>query len=207
MRAILHHRAILQKTRTPLQVDKQSTTAPQAKCSIPKQRAAALTISCDFMFLMVTAGAAIVFRTLVFTLWPESGDNLEKSIVEWLPILVLLGLWFWFLGTDAARCIQPFRRLPFECTERVVWNIYMRRMEISLWIIASSLVLLCLCLFFGGSPLVSKLFLSSVVALIILTVRKSIPFGRLSVAIAVGIFLSSIVAITILSKLMISAGG
>ena len=202
MRAILHHRAILQGPRSRRPTTSQGVAASQANHSASKQRAALLTLACDFMFLMVSVGVAIVFRAVVIALWPQSGSSVEKGIVEWFAVLALLGGWLWFLGLDALRCIKPSRLLPFEYTERVVQHIYLRRMEISLWMIASSLTLLCLCLFFVGTPLISKLFLASLVALVVLAVRKSIPFGRLSFAIAVGIFFASTIAIAISSVLI-----
>lgn len=195
-------RAILYNPRSRRLAEPKEQVPPQARSSVSKQRAAFLTIACDFMFLMVTVGVALVFRALVTALWPESASVAERGIVEWLPVVVLIGSWLWFLGLDAARGTQSFRLLPFEYTERVVQRIYLRRIEISLWTLASSLILLCLCLFFVRTPLVSKLFFSGVVSLVVLAVRKSIPVRRLSLVIATSIFLATLLAIAIASVVM-----
>lgn len=193
MRAILHY------SRPRRLIEPAEKTPSQARSSVPRQRAALLSIACDFMFLMVTVGVALVFRALVIALWPESAVASDRGVVEWLPVMALVGGWLWYLGLDAFRSSQPFHLVPFEYTERVVQHIYLRRAEVSLWTLASSLILLVLCLFFVRTPLVSKLFLSALVGLVVLAVRKSIPFRRLSLAIATGVFFVTMVAIAIAS--------
>ncbi|NER79100.1 MAG: hypothetical protein F6K42_05875 [Leptolyngbya sp. SIO1D8] len=205
MRAILHYRAILNNPRSRhAELPQQETaTISRRQRSVPDQRAALLTLACDFMFLMVSVGAAIVLRALVMALWPEAGNTGEQGIVEWLAVLATMGGWLWFLGLDAARCVRPARLLPFEYTERVAQHIYLRRMELSLWTVATSLILLCLCMSFARTPLISKLFLSAVIGLVILAVRKSIPAGRLSFAIAASIFVVSMFALAIANMIML----
>ena len=196
MRAILYH------SRQRRLAEPMAQASPHLKSSVSKQRASFLTTACNFMFLMVAVGVALVFRALVITLWPEAGSVAERGVVEWLPVVALVGTWLWFLALDTARGIQPSRLLPFEYTERVVQRIYLRRIEISLWTLASSLILLCLCLFFVRTPLISKLFFSGLVGLVVLAVRKSIPVRRLSLAIATGVFFGTMIAISIASVFM-----
>ena len=193
MRAILHY------SRPRRLVEPAKNTPSQSRSSVPKQRATFLSIACDFMFLMVTVGVALVFRALVIALWPESGAASDQSVVEWLPVFALVGSWLWYLGLDAFQGTQPFYLVPFERTERVVRHIYLRRAEVSLWTLASSLILLTLCLIFVRTPLVSKLFFSCLVGAVVLAVRKSIPSRRLSLAIATGIFFVTMLAIAIAS--------
>ncbi|MEM9004274.1 MAG: hypothetical protein AAGE59_12225 [Cyanobacteria bacterium P01_F01_bin.86] len=195
MRAILYHHSRSRRLSEP----KARKVPPQARSSVPKQKAALLSIVCDFMFLMVTVGVALVFRALVISLWPAAANADERSLVEWLPVIALVSGWLFYLGLDALRGTHPSRLVPFEYTERVVQHIYLRRVEVSLWTLASSLILLSLCLFFVRTPLVSKLFFASLVGLVVLTVRKSIPLRRLSLAIATGIFFVTMVAIAIAS--------
>ncbi len=193
MRAILHY------SRPRRLVEPVETVPSQPRSAVPRQKAALLSIACDFMFLMVTVGVALVFRALVIALWPEAAVASDQKMVEWLPVVALIGSWLWYLGLDAFRSAQPFRLVPFEYTERVVQHIYLRRAEVSLWTLASSLILLTLCLFFVRTPLVSKLFLSALVGFVVLAIRKSIPLRRLSLAIATGVFFITMVAIAIAS--------
>lgn len=205
MRAILHSRAIQRPPHPqPSSAIPDDERQPTAKGGVQRRQAALLSLTCDFMFLMVLVGTALVFRVLIIALWPEAGQTGDRRVVEWLSTVMLVGNWLWFFGLDGLRWVRSSRILPFEYTERVIQHIYLRRIEISLWMMASCVVLLCLCMFFVRTPLPSKVFFTSLVALGILAVRKSIPVRQLSLAIATITFFSILIAIKIASVVMMS---
>lgn len=204
MRAFLHYHAIQKHLRSRHLAASQVEVEPRGGRTYPEKQAVLLTIACDLMLLMVAVGAAFLFRALVLMLWPEAGSDGEKSVVEWLVFLVLVGSWLWFLVTDLFQGIQPSQLVPFEYEESVLQHIYLRRLEISLLMVASGTILLCLCLFFISIPLISKLFLASLIALAMIAVRNSIPDGRLSFATASVIFIAAIVAIKITNLVLVS---
>lgn len=198
MRAILH----VPRTRR-FEVNQETVSSnwkPQS--SVPKSQAMALTLACDLMFLLVAVGTGLVFQVVTAMSWPELSNGLEKKFVTWLPIVCLTGAWLWFLCVDGVRGIQTTEFVPFEYTRRVVQHVYLRRLEISLWVIAFSTILLCLCLSLATISLFSKLFLSAVMALVVLAVRKSIPLGRLSFALASGVFLLTLGGVVIANIVM-----
>lgn len=203
MRAILHHRFIVDHLPSrPHETSQVADLLPE-EVPVVQPQAASLTLACDGMFFMVSVGLALVFRAVVIALWPAAGSAVDRAIVEWGGALLLLGEWLWFLSLDAFRCSQNRNsQLPFSYTGTVVRRIYRRRMEISGWTIAISAILLFLCVLFVGTPLISKLFLASVIALVVCAIRKSIPFERLSCAMAVGVFLTTVTAIAIAHTVM-----
>ena len=70
------------------------------------------------------------------------------------------------------------------------------------WAIASHLVLLCLCLLMPSQPLVSKLFLSSIVALVALAARKSVRSRKNAFAASMTIFSTAMLMITMAGALI-----
>jgi hypothetical protein len=156
-----------------------------------------LTIACDITFLLMTVGAGLVLHAVVIAVWPPMGNSLEREMLEWMPFWAITTAAAWFLFVDGMRCINANSLLPFDCTEAVVRHIYWQRFEIVLWAIASHLVLLCLCLLLPDKPLFSKIFLSSIVALAALAVRKSIPAQKLAFAASVGVFSFTMLVITV----------
>lgn len=192
-------RAIILSNQANHQTKSKKKVESQQKSSISRSYAGLLTLGCDFMFLMVSVGVALVFRALVASVWPESANPTEQGTVEWLPVIFLLGNWICFMGLDAIRGTRATQLFPFEYTDRVARHIYLRRIEIFLWMIASSLVLLCLCLFLVQTPLLSKIFLAGVVSLVAVAVRKSLPMRRASMAAATGLACACMIAIAIVS--------
>lgn len=198
MRAILH---VPRARRSETNQEAVSTNwKPQS--SVPKTQAMALTLACDLMFLLVAVGVGLVFQAAAAMGSPEVGSGFEKAFVAWSPTLCLTGVWLWFLLVDGIRGMHPTQFVPFDYTRRVVQHVYLRRLEISIWIVAFSTILLYLCLSLATIPLFSKLFLSAVMALVVLAVRKSIPLGRLSFAMASGVFLLTLGGIVIANIVM-----
>lgn len=201
MRAILHHRFISENTHPspePLPVATRRHASPR------RRQAASLTLACNGMFLLINVGVALMFKAIANAAGSLSVTPAEQGAIAWGIPLVLLGPWLYFLGLDTIRASRPSqaRRLPFNCTERVVKRLYLRRLEFSLWAIGLSGIFLMLCVLFTGTSLISKLFLVGVVALIIVAVRNSIPFERLSLIIAAGVFAVTLAVISVASALV-----
>ncbi|MDB9527769.1 hypothetical protein PN498_17370 [Oscillatoria sp. CS-180] len=183
MRAILHrpHSAL---PRISEKSDWIETQQPISK----RPFSVVLTLACDVMLLLTTVGAGLLLYALIVSVWPPAGSVVERDLVKWMPLSSIATSAAWYLFRDVLRCQQASSTLPFDYTEAIFQQIYWRRLEIILWAIASNLVLLCLCLLLPAQPFISKLFLSSVVALIALAVHKSIPTQRLAFSAATGVF-------------------
>lgn len=191
MRAILHR----PESTQPIVKEQALPQVPSPPTN--RQLSGPLTIACDITFLLMTVGAGLVLHAVVIAAWPQTGNSLEREMLEWMPFWAITTTAVWFLFMDGMRCMKANSLLPFDCTEAVVRHIYWQRFEIVLWAIASHLVLLCLCLLLPDKPLFSKVFLSSIVALAALAVRKSIPAQTLAFAASVGVFSFTMLVITI----------
>lgn len=147
-----------------------------------------LTIACDLTFLLMTAGAGLLMYTLVVGVWPTTQNSLEKEMVEWMPFWALTSTAIWFLLTDGLRHWRARRPLPFDLAPEAAQELYWQRFELLVWALSSHLVLLCLCLLMPNQPLISKLFLSSIVALVTLAARKSVRSRKNAFAASMSIF-------------------
>ena len=154
----------------------------------PTLPALTLTIVCDLTFLLMTAGAGVLMHALVVGIWPVTQSSLEKEMLEWMPFWALLSTAAWFLLTDGLRHWRARRPLPFDLAPEAAQELYWQRFEVIVWAIASHLVLLCLCLLMPNQPLISKLFLSSIVALVTLAARKSVRSRKNAFAASMSIF-------------------
>ncbi len=158
----------------------------------------ALTLICDVMLLLLSIGSGLLFYALVLVVWPAEGNSAERSLLEWMLLSTLVSTAGWFLLTDLWRSGRSQASLPFDYPRPMVRCIYGRRLEILLWVIASHLLLLCLCLMMGDRPFISKLFFTSVVALGAVAARKSIPSDSLAFGMATSLFSFAMLLIAIL---------
>lgn len=196
MRAILHHPAMTDRIApAPERSNVQALT-------VNRQRSVSLTIVCDFTFLLMTVGAGLVLNALFLAVWPSADRGFTIGLVSELPLWTTSSIAGWFLVRDGLRSQRQHALLPFDCTDVMVRHIYWHRFELILWAIAAHLVLLCLCLLMPNQPLISKLFLASVIALIALAVRKSIPAQKVAFAAATGVFSLAMLLISIAATLI-----
>lgn len=160
-----------------------------------------LTLTCDVTFLLIAVGIGLLLQALIVSVWPSTGNLSEKGMVEWMPFGAVVSSATGYLLRDLRQCWRSSGLLPFDYGENIFQQIYWRRLELILWEIASHLVLLCLCLLLPDEPLVSKLFLSGIVALISLAVHKSIPAQRSAFAASTGVFSMAMFVITMANLL------
>ncbi|MGD1941550.1 MAG: hypothetical protein ACFB0G_09560 [Leptolyngbyaceae cyanobacterium] len=144
----------------------------------------------------MTTGAGLLMYTLVVGVWPAAQSSLEKEMVEWMPFWALTSTAAWFLLTDGLRHWRARGPLPFDLAPEAAQTLYWQRFEMMVWAIASHLVLLCLCLLMPDQPLISKLFLSSIVALVALAARKSVRSRKNAFAASMSIFSAAMLMIT-----------
>ncbi|HEY9890060.1 MAG TPA: hypothetical protein V6D02_16760 [Candidatus Obscuribacterales bacterium] len=183
MRAILHHPdssslAVMERPELP--------AVPPSRWR--RSRSGWLTLACDCTCLVMAVGAGLVCRAAVAAVWPATGNGAERTLVESMSFWGTVTPAVWFLWRDAWRWGRRDRPLPFDYGEAVTRQLYGQRCELGVWAIAANFTLLCLCLLMPQQPLFSKLFLSSIVALVALAVRQSIPAQRLAFAASTGVF-------------------
>ncbi len=198
MRAILH--TAHSRRMDTLQPDLVSQR--HARSAIHRSRAIAYTLACDVMFLLVATGVGLMLQVIAILAWPAAGSNFDKLIVSTLPVGCLVGCWLFFSVRDGIWGTQPGRFVPFEYTRSVCQHVYLRRLEISLWAIAANTTLIYLCLAFVRTPFFSKFFLASVMALVLVAIRKSIPSRHWAFLASVGMFGLSLGVLAIASMIM-----
>lgn len=191
MRAILYY---------PRYAQAQSAQNPQhadLHRSVSRQRAIALTLACDAMFLLVAIGVTLIFRAVVVMTWSEGAALGQRDLVRGIVVVSLMGSWLWFILRDGLRSTHPTKPLPFEYTDRVVRHLYTRRLEWLVWAAAVNVILCSLCAAFPNVPLFSKVFMALVFGLSVLAVRKSIPNVRVAMASAVSVFIAAMILIAV----------
>jgi hypothetical protein len=149
------------------------------------------------MLLLNAIGIALLFYVLTLIVWPAAPSPVERELIEWMPGWTLVSTALWFIGVDGFKGWRPSHHIPFEYPDHVVRQIYRQRLETLWWAIAAHLLLLCLCLLLTNQPLISKLFLSLVVALLALVARQGIRNPNLAFAVSTSIFSVAMLAITL----------
>lgn len=200
MRAILH-----QPPTHPLTPPAaEPPTLPPAEPTSPLSHpwAVPLTLACDVMFLLITVGVGLLLHALVVMIWPTDAGSLQKQVVEWMPFWAMTIAAAWYLLVDSLRCWLSRRHLPFNYPLRDIQRFYGERAELILGTMAAHLLLLCLCLLMPRHPLVSKLFLAGVVAVVAYAVRQSIPSRQLAFAASTGVFSFAMFIVTIAGQLV-----
>ena len=196
MRAILHH------PESSLAIIRKPEISLVQQRSAKRQHSGVLTLACDMSFLLATIGAGLILNVLVAAVLPSSSGSLERAIIEWLPFWLITLIAGGFLLRDCLRCLNRTNVMPFDCTDLMVQHIYQQRLEMIVWAISAHFVLLCLCMLMPTQPFFSNLFLSSVIALVALAVRQSIPAQKLAFAASTGIFSLAMLVIGIAGALI-----
>lgn len=200
MRAILH-----QPPTNPLTPPiAESPTPPLEAPTTPLLNpwAMPLTLACDVMFLLIAVGAGLLLHALVVVVWPTDGSRFQQQMVEWMPFWATTTTAAWYLFVDSLRCWLARRHLPFNYPLRDLRRFYGERAELILGTIAAHLLLLCLCLLMPRQPLISKLFLSGIVAVVAYAVRQSIPSRPLALTASTGVFSFAMFIVTIAGQLV-----
>ncbi|MEM9768556.1 MAG: hypothetical protein AAF892_11855 [Cyanobacteria bacterium P01_D01_bin.71] len=158
-----------------------------------------LTIICDTMILLIAVGLGLLLHALVVIVWPATATAADGQMLKWIPFGGIISIAAWYLLIDLLRCGYSQAHLPFNYPQRHIRRFYWERLELILSTIAASLLLMCLCLLMPGQPLISKVFLAAVAALIAFAVRQTIPSRRQAFAASTSVFSLAMMMVAIAS--------
>jgi lysylphosphatidylglycerol synthetase-like protein (DUF2156 family) len=191
MRSTLHHPNPDFPTST---VSDRPLVKPQPP---NRRRSIWLTLACDITLFLVALGVGLAINAPLAKNWPASASVLEHTTIKQMPFWTMTSISGWFLLKDVWCCYRPHGWLPFDKTAPTAQHLYWQRFEFMWYAIASCLVLICLCLLMPAYSLVSKIFFASVITLVALAVRQSIPIPTRAFAASTGVFAVTMLIISI----------
>jgi signal transduction histidine kinase len=153
------------------------------------------TLSVDFLLLFIAGVAAFLFSRAIGL--AEASQSLQEKLIApppWLVLVVVLIAPIWFLILDGIHTTGNRLKLPFAGGQRRAQRIYADRVHVVLLAFYFSAILVALCWSAAGMVLFSKLFLSSVFAIAIFAMGKSIPSTRLSFMLSGILFIIVLIA-------------
>lgn len=156
------------------------------------------SLAIDGILLLAAGVAAVLFSqgiALAATsdVFQRMTANLEGWFLppQWLVVLLALLPPGIQLGLDVSNLSRRPRRLPCAGNRSRAGQIYAKRVHVCLLALYVDAILMTLCWSASAMPLVSKLFVASMLALAIYAVGQSIPSTRLSFWVS-GILLATV---------------